>query len=151
MSNLHSINESVAMHEVGFSPGIGNASDMFIISSIVTASAFANNTDSINTSTAVIDDTMCRFPMTQNFSDYQNSSDEKQAHAIEFYLSVVLSVIAGLISVTGNGLVLYASSVKKDTGRFKYVNCVVRNLAISDLLFGFIGTTSAIVYWYWGK
>lgn len=63
MSNLHSIDDSVAMHEVGSSPGIGNASNMLIISPSVTALAFGNNTDSINTSTAVTDVTMCRFPM----------------------------------------------------------------------------------------
>ena len=70
---------------------------------------------------------------------------------IAFYISVVLAVIAGLISVLGNGLVLYVSNLKIDTGKMKYMNLVVKHLAACDFLFGLIGTPFGIRFWYMGK
>ena len=81
--------------------------------------------------------------------DIEGVTDE--ASWMAFCFSVVLSSIAGLISIVGNGLVLYVSTKERFTGRFKYVNYGVRNLALSDFLFGLIGTPGSITYWYWGN
>ena len=69
---------------------------------------------------------------------------------IAFYISAALAVIAGLISILGNGLVLYVSNLKIDTGKMKYMNLVVKHLAACDLLFGLIGTPFTILFWYMG-
>ena len=69
---------------------------------------------------------------------------------VAFYISVVLAVIAGLISVLGNGLVLYVSNLKIDNGKMKYMNLVVKHLAACDFLFGLIGTPFTIGFWYMG-
>ena len=56
-----------------------------------------------------------------------------------------------MISILGNGLVLYISNKNVDFGGFQEVNWVVKNLAASDFLFGVIGCPLTIVWWYWGK
>ena len=56
-----------------------------------------------------------------------------------------------MISILGNGLVLYISNKNVDFGGFQEVNWVVKNLAASDFLFGIIGCPLTIVWWYWGK
>ena len=43
---------------------------------------------------------------------------------IVFWCSAALCMIAGVISILGNGLVLYVSCLNNDTGRFRYVNWV---------------------------
>merc|ERR1712223_674821 len=40
---------------------------------------------------------------------------------------------------------------KEDFGGFRHVNSVVKNLALSDCLFGLIGCPLTIVFWYWGE
>ena len=84
-----------------------------------------------------------------NFTLIKGVDDE--ASWIAFWFSVVLCLIAGVISILGNGLVLYVSIMKKDIGRFRYINFVAKNLALSDFLFGLIGTPATILFWYWGK
>ena len=84
-----------------------------------------------------------------------NSTNEAFVHhdieETTFWVSVVLCLIIGIVSALGNGLVLYVSSKKDDIGGFCHINWVVRNLALSDLLFGLIGCPLTIVFWYWGK
>ena len=70
---------------------------------------------------------------------------------IVFWCTATLCMIAGVISILGNGLVLYVSFLNKDIGRFRYVNLVVKNLALCDFLFGLVGTPLTTLFWYWGK
>ena len=98
---------------------------------------------------------MLNSTLTQNGTDHISRGEIEgvtdDASWIAFWFCVVLTSIAGIISVVGNGLVLYVSKMKNNTGRFKHVNFVVRNLALSDFLFGLVGTPCGILYWYWGK
>ena len=68
-----------------------------------------------------------------------------------FYFSAVLIVLMGLFCTVGNGLVLYISNKNKDFGGFREINSVVKQLALSDFLFGLVGCPLTIVWWYWGK
>ena len=78
-------------------------------------------------------------------------SDENDTSWIAFWCSVILCLVAGFISILGNGLVLYVSNLKIDVGKFEYINLVVKHLALSDFLFGLIGTPFTILFWYWGR
>ena len=78
-------------------------------------------------------------------------ADENDTSWIAFWCSVILCLVAGFISILGNGLVLYVSNLKNDAGKFEYINLVVKHLALSDLLFGLIGTPFTILFWYWGR
>ena len=68
-----------------------------------------------------------------------------------FYISAVLIALMGIFCTIGNGLVLYISNKNQDFGGFREVNWVVKNLAMSDCLFGVFGCPLTIVWWYWGK
>ena len=68
-----------------------------------------------------------------------------------FWISVTLCFLMGMLSSFGNGLVLYVSNKKDDFGGYSQVNWVVKNLALSDMLFGLIGCPLTIVLWTWSK
>ena len=68
-----------------------------------------------------------------------------------FYVSAVLIALMGIFCTIGNGLVLYISNRNHDFGGFQEVNWVVKNLAMSDFLFGVFGCPLTIVWWHWGK
>ena len=70
---------------------------------------------------------------------------------IAFYISVAICALMGLVSVFGNGLVVYISNKKKDSGKFRFVNRVVKHLALSDFLYGVIGIPCTIMFWLWGE
>ena len=79
------------------------------------------------------------------------SEDLQTTADVMFWLCVIICLLMGIFSTFGNGLVIYISSRHEDFGGFRGVNWVVRNLAISDCLFGCIGCPLTIVFWCWGK
>ena len=68
-----------------------------------------------------------------------------------FWVSNVVYLCIGMTSVVGNALVIYASHGHQNTGRLRYLDDVAKSLAISDMLFGLIGTPLRIINWYLGK
>ena len=98
--------------------------------------------------------TECIYNLT-NADLISNSSRASDAEAttasVVFWLCVSICIVLGIISSLGNGLVVYVSYKKEDFGGFRHVNSVVKNLALSDCLFGLIGCPLTIVFWYWGK
>ena len=79
-----------------------------------------------------------------------NGNQGSPEYWIAFYFSVAICVLIGIVGIVGNGLVLYVSRLKKDFGKFKYVNKVVTNLALSDFLYGVIGIPCTMIFWIWG-
>ena len=68
-----------------------------------------------------------------------------------FLVNMVICVLMGIGTILGNLIVIITITRKKSSGIFRYVNEVVRNLAITDALFGLVGVPLTMVYWYWGK
>ena len=89
--------------------------------------------------------------VNNSFSTPPIDGVDGQTSWIVFWCSAALCMIAAVISILGNGLVLYVSILNKDIGRFRYVNLVVKNLALCDFLFGLVGTPMTTLFWYWGK
>ena len=58
-------------------------------------------------------------------------------------LSVYLCI--ALVAVVGNGLVLFVSLTNRNQGELKHLDCVIRSLAVTDLLFGLIGIPCRII------
>ena len=81
----------------------------------------------------------------------QHPTSLETASLVFFWISVTLCFLMGMLSSFGNGLVLYVSNKKDDFGGYSQVNWVVKNLALSDMLFGLIGCPLTIVLWTWSK
>ena len=79
------------------------------------------------------------------------TSNDIPASYVIFLVNMVICVLMGIGTILGNLIVIVTITRKKSSGIFRYVNEVVRNLAITDALFGLIGVPLTMVYWYWGK
>ena len=79
------------------------------------------------------------------------TSNDIPASYVIFLVNMVICVLMGIGTVLGNLIVIVTVTRKKSSGIFRYVNEVVRNLAITDALFGLVGVPLTMVYWYWGK
>ena len=68
-----------------------------------------------------------------------------------FWITVVVSIITFVITIIGNGMVIFVGCRKQKTKSLKNLNNAVRSLAIADLLFGIVGMPVITLYSYWGK
>ena len=89
--------------------------------------------------------------MNQVLDSSSEAASFEFASLILFWISAVLCFVMGMLSSFGNGLVFYLCNKKNDFGGYREVNWVVKNLALSDMLFGLVGSPLTIVYWTWGK
>ena len=60
-------------------------------------------------------------------------------------------IVISIICIIGNGMVIYVSHQTRNTGRFNYLDGVVKSLAVTDFLFGLIGIPVIITTYYLGK
>ena len=79
------------------------------------------------------------------------TNNDIPASYVIFLVNMVICVLMGIGTIFGNLIVIVTITRKKSSGIFRYVNEVVRNLAITDALFGLVGVPLTMVYWYWGK
>ena len=71
--------------------------------------------------------------------------------AVSLWLPNALYVTIGIIGITGNGLVVYFAHKSRDTGAFRHLNKVVRNLAITDCLYAIFAAPATITLSIWSK
>ena len=64
-----------------------------------------------------------------------NIKASKLTEEVFLWSYIAVATICCIIGVFGNGLVIYLANQKPRRGAFVYLNKVVRNLAITDLLF----------------
>ena len=67
------------------------------------------------------------------------------------WITIAFCTVACVIGIVGNGLVVYFVHKTHETGTFRHLSKVVRNLAITDFLLGLIGAPLLMVRWTWGK
>ena len=70
---------------------------------------------------------------------------------VSLWLPNVLYAIIGIIGITGNSLVVYFAHKSRDTGVFRHLNKAVRNLAITDCLYGICSVPATITMSIWSK
>ena len=68
-----------------------------------------------------------------------------------FWCFVLVCSVIAIICIIGNVLVIYASYQSTNTARFRYLDSVVISLAVTDVLFGLVGTPFIITNYYLGK
>ena len=79
------------------------------------------------------------------------ASDYERYKALIWGTGIVYLCIA-VMAVIGNGLVLYAAYGKRNTGRLRHLDGVVKSLAVADMLFGLIGVPCKLTAdYYVGK
>ena len=92
-----------------------------------------------------------RKTVTETMNSTNSESFDEQASWIAFCFSAVICAITGIVSIFGNGMVIYVASSKDDLSNFVHLNWVVKNLAICDLFYGIIAVPLSIVFLWWGK
>ena len=68
-----------------------------------------------------------------------------------FWAFATFSVLIAIVAVVGNGLVIYIAHGVKHVGPLRYLDGVVKSLALTDLAFGLIATPLIIINYYMGE
>ena len=69
----------------------------------------------------------------------------------EFGAILAFSLVISILAIIGNSLVIYASVTNKNSGPFRFIDGIIRSLAVADLLLGLIGNPFIVVSYYLGK
>ena len=67
------------------------------------------------------------------------------------WIIIAFCIVVCITGIVGNGLVVYFVIRKDETGAFRHINKIVRNLAITDFLYSLIGAPLLMVQWTWSK
>ena len=68
-----------------------------------------------------------------------------------FWAFATFSVLIAILAVIGNGLVIYIAHGVKHVGPLRYLDNVVKSLALTDLAFGLVATPLIIINYYMGE
>ena len=68
-----------------------------------------------------------------------------------FWTFASVCILIAILAVLGNGLVISVSHETRSTGRLRYLDNVVKSLAVTDFLFGLVGTAIVITGHYLGE
>ena len=68
-----------------------------------------------------------------------------------FWSMVGFYFVIALLTIIGNGVVVYAAYGNENSGPLRYLDNVVKSLAMSDILYGLIGTPLLLYSYYLGK
>ena len=72
-----------------------------------------------------------------------------ERHKVAFWLSATIVMCIAVVTVLGNGLVLFATYRNRNTGRLRHLDNAIISLALSDLLFGAIGIPCRVFHSYY--
>ena len=92
---------------------------------------------------------VCRCNSTMNCTSFKN--DLPPDLIILFGLFTSIYIVIAILTILGNGIVIYVSHKTKSTGRLRYLDNVVKSLAVTDFLFGIVGAPIIITGYYMGK
>ena len=78
--------------------------------------------------------------------------DYYRYNVIISWFGVAFSIITSTIAILGNSLVIYAGKQQTANGdSLRYLDNVIKSLAMTDLLFGLIGTPFNCINIYLGR
>ena len=86
-------------------------------------------------------------------TESHNSSEVPVGNAQELNWNKVIVLysiyfVLALTAIIGNGFVLYSATKNVNLGPLRYMDDVIKSLAIADMLFGLLGVPSNIINWY---
>ena len=90
------------------------------------------------------------FLQTQDISSTLTSSEAGNDENLEawFWVLCAFYLCLTVVAAIGNGLVIYASYGTRNTSRLRYLDNLIKSLAVTDLLFALIGTPCLIFEYY---
>lgn len=68
-----------------------------------------------------------------------------------FWIFACICILVAILSILGNGIVIYVSHETRSIGRLRYLDNVVKSLAVTDFLFGILATPIVITGYFMGK
>ena len=95
-----------------------------------------------------------RTVLASNASACQNHREQPQISQINeilFWTTVSISALVVIFGVLANTLVIYFANQERSTTTLRYMNTIVKHLAISDLLYGVLGNPGLLILWRMGK
>ena len=81
----------------------------------------------------------------------QEDALTNQGHQIFILISIVVCILTSIIGIAGNGLVIYFAIQKTLDRKFRYLNKVVKQLAVADFLYSILAAPLQMVYWAEGR
>jgi hypothetical protein len=85
-----------------------------------------------------------------DFSTVEESTYERIV--VLFWLGAALYLILALLAIVGNALVLYTTLEDINMGPLRYLDDVIKSLALADMLYGLIGVPCKLTAdYYVGK
>ena len=109
----------------------------------------------------MFESTFCRLRCDYNkdtFNDQTNNVTSNPSddpfylkHPEIFWCFCSVCIIVAILTILGNGLVIYVSHVTRSTGRLRYLDNVVYSLAVTDFLFGIVGVPIITSQYYMRK
>ena len=79
----------------------------------------------------------------------QQSSYEK--NKVLFWCFAFVCLCISIITIIGNGIVFVVSHQSRNTTRLRHLDGVVKSLAVTDFLFGLLGTPMIAINYYLSK
>ena len=74
-----------------------------------------------------------------------------QGHEIFIWVSIAVCILTSAIGIAGNGLVIYFANQNTLDRKFRYLNKVVKQLAVADFLYSILAAPLQMVYWAEGR
>ena len=72
-------------------------------------------------------------------------------YQIAFWIFLSLTILNSAIAIIGNGLVMYAGMRYRNDGRLRYLDGVVKSLALTDLMYASFGVFANYINYYLHK
>ena len=80
-----------------------------------------------------------------------NVGSRKQAEEVFLWSYIAAVSLCCTIGILGNGLVIYLANQSSQGEAFRYLNKVVRNLAVTDFLYCTLAIPLTTMFWIWSK
>ena len=80
-----------------------------------------------------------------------NITTRKEAQDVFLWSYITVETLCCTAGVLGNGMVIYLANQNRQREAFRYLNKVVRNLAVTDLLYCVLAIPVTLTWWIWSK
>ena len=90
-------------------------------------------------------------PNASSCQNHQQGSQLNEINEVMFWITTVVCAPIVILGAVANVLVLCYAKQEPLRRTLRHLNRVVKNLAVSDLLYGVLATPFALAYWHLGN